>query len=103
VRQEMRCEPGPREMKRRMAATVHGVVQGVFFRQSTAIEASRLGIAGSVRNEPDGTVRVVAEGDEAALRDLLAWLHHGPERATVERVDVEWCEPRGACGFRIDG
>ncbi len=90
-------------MKQRMVATVHGVVQGVFFRQSTAVEASRLGIVGSVRNQPDGTVRVVAEGDEAALRDLLLWLHRGPERASVERVDVEWSAPRAAAaGFHIE-
>ncbi len=93
-----------REMKRRVTATVHGLVQGVFFRQSTATKASCLGIVGSVRNEPDGTVRVVAEGDEAALRDLVLWLHRGPERASVERVDVEWSELRGGVhGFRIEG
>jgi acylphosphatase len=90
-------------MRRRIVATVHGVVQGVFFRQSTAIEASRLAVVGSARNQPDGTVRVVAEGDESALRDLILWLHRGPERASVERVDVEWLEPRGSgTGFRIE-
>ncbi len=91
-------------MRRRFVATIHGVVQGVFFRQTTKREASLLGISGAVRNEPDGTVRVVAEGDEEALRALLAWLHQGPDRAEVDRVEVGWMEPRGEPdGFRIDG
>jgi acylphosphatase len=91
-------------LRRRFVATIYGVVQGVFFRQSTSAEASRLGIAGAVRNDPDGCVRVVAEGDEEALRTLLAWLHRGPSRAVVERVEVDWMDPRGESGgFRIDG
>jgi acylphosphatase len=56
-----------------------------------------------VRNQPDGTVRVVAEGDSKALEDLLRWLQRGPERAVVERVDVEWQELRnGFSGFRVE-
>jgi acylphosphatase len=91
-------------MPRRFEATIHGIVQGVFFRQTTRAEAVRLGISGIVLNRPDGTVRVVAEGDEEGLRTLLAWLHRGPERATVERVDVDWMDARGdPPGFRIDG
>ena len=90
-------------MRQRLTATVHGVVQGVFFRQTAQREAVRLGLVGTVRNQPDGTVRVVAEGDSRALKDLLRWLHRGPERAVVERVDVEWQEPRnGLSGFRIE-
>jgi acylphosphatase len=90
-------------MTRRFEAIVHGVVQGVFFRRTTEAEACRLGLSGAVRNQPDGTVRVVAEGDEAALADLLAWLGHGPERAVVERIDVQWTEPRGVSGsFRAE-
>ncbi len=89
---------------RRVTATVHGRVQGVYFRQSTRAEAVRLGLSGTVRNERDGTVRVVAEGDEAALQVLLDWLRHGPDRAEVERVDAEWTEPRGETGdLRIVG
>ena len=90
-------------MRQRLTATVHGVVQGVFFRQTAQREAVRLGLVGMVRNQPDGTVRVVAEGDSRALKDLLRWLYRGPERAVVERVDVEWQEPRnGLSGFRVE-
>jgi acylphosphatase len=63
----------------------------------------RLGVVGTVRNQPDGTVRVVAEGEDSALRDLLSWLDHGPERASVDRVDVEWSLPRDEVSdFRIE-
>ena len=90
-------------MRQRLTATVHGVVQGVFFRQAAQREAVRLGLVGMIRNQPDGTVRVVAEGDAQALEDLLRWLQRGPERAVVERVDVEWQEPRnGFSGFRVE-
>jgi acylphosphatase len=90
-------------MNRRLVAAVRGVVQGVYFRQSTQREAVRLGLVGTVRNQPDGTVLVVAEGDAEALAQLLRWLHRGPERAVVERVDVEWQEPRnGLSGFRVE-
>jgi len=90
-------------MSRRLAATVRGVVQGVYFRQSAQREAVRLGLVGTVRNQPDGTVRVVAEGDAEALAQLLRWLRRGPERAVVERVDVEWLESRGGlAGFHIE-
>ena len=90
-------------MRQRLTATVHGVVQGVFFRQAAQREAVRLGLVGMIRNQPDGTVRVVAEGDAQAMEDLLRWLQRGPERAVVERVDVEWQEPRnGFSGFRVE-
>ncbi len=91
-------------MTRRFEATIRGVVQGVLFRQSAWAEACRFGICGSARNRPDGTVRVVAEGDEAKLREFLGWLQHGPDRAVVERVDVDWSDARGEpLGFRIEG
>ena len=66
---------------------VHGKVQGVFFRASTLREAVRLGLKGWVRNEPDGTVLIAAEGDPQSLDQLLAWCQHGPEFANVRKVD----------------
>ncbi len=86
----------------RLEATVHGIVQGVFFRQNTKQQAERLGVSGTVRNRADGTVGVVAEGPREALGQLLAWLHHGPELAEVERVDPSWDQATGRfSGFRI--
>ena len=86
----------------RLEATVIGLVQGVFFRQSTQREAARLLLVGWVANQPDGTVRVVAEGDESALRQLLDYLHRGPAKAWVERVETSWTEATGEfTDFRV--
>lgn len=86
----------------RLEAIVYGVVQGVFFRHHTRLEATRLGLSGTVRNRPDGTVGVIAEGPRRQLDGLLSWLHCGPGLADVERVEVEWKDATGGCsGFRI--
>ena len=88
--------------KARLDATVHGLVQGVSFRQYTLREARRLNLVGWVANQPDGTVRVVAEGEEPALRQLLAFLHNGPPFARVEVVDSDWTGAGGAfTEFRV--
>jgi acylphosphatase len=80
---------------------IHGQVQGVFFRASTEAEARRLGLTGWVRNRPDGSVEVIAEGPKAKLEDLVAWCRRGPPRAQVDRVEVEWGEAAGEfSGFR---
>lgn len=78
---------------------VHGRVQGVMFRDSCRREADRLGVSGWVRNEPDGSVAGVFEGD--AVEDLVAWCRTGPRGARVERVDVTEVEPGGARGFEV--
>ena len=67
---------------------VRGRVQGVGFRWWTAREARVLGVAGSVRNEPDGSVRLEAWGADAALAELERRLWEGPPGARVEAVDV---------------
>jgi acylphosphatase len=71
-------------------AIVHGRVQGVNFRYYTTLEAIRLGLAGWVRNRPDRTVEVRAEGSRSSLEALLQFLHRGPPSARVEKVSVEW-------------
>ena len=67
---------------------VRGRVQGVFFRASAQREAKRLGVTGWVKNRPDGTVEILGEGEEDALKALSAWANHGPTAARVERVEV---------------
>ncbi len=67
---------------------VTGRVQGVYFRQSTADQARRLGLRGWVRNLPDGRVEGIASGDVAALEALRTWLRHGPPAARVD--DLQW-------------
>jgi acylphosphatase len=53
-------------------------------------QASRLGITGWVKNCPDGSVEIVAEGSMEQLEDLIAWCRSGPEGARVERVNLNW-------------
>ncbi len=74
---------------------VTGLVQGVWYRQSAANEAGRLGLAGTVRNLADGSVEVVAEGPREDVEALAAWCRRGPPSARVEDVAVAWEEPRG--------
>ena len=73
--------------------TVHGRVQGVGFRYTMVKQAQRLGLTGWIRNDPDGTVEVVAEGDEQALRRFVEKLKKGPPAARVTDVDVSWGSP----------
>jgi len=82
---------------------VTGRVQGVFFRVSTQNKALALGIAGTVRNEPDGSVFIEAEGKGADLDRFVEWCRQGPPHAVVKRLDVTEAEPRGHAGFTITG
>jgi len=77
---------------------VTGLVQGVFYRQSTAGEAARLGLAGTVRNLADGSVEVVAEGSREAVLALVAFCRRGPPSARVEGLEVTWEPPVGDAG-----
>jgi acylphosphatase len=74
---------------------IYGWVQGVFFRSSMRRVAKKLGVAGWVRNLPDGSVEAVVEGEKEKVEEIIRWAHKGPELAVVERVDVEWEEPTG--------
>jgi acylphosphatase len=82
--------------------TVTGQVQGVFFRAEAQREADRLGVAGWVRNEPDGSVAAHFEGQSEAVEEMVAWCRQGPRRARVDGVDVRESEPTGAEGFEVD-
>lgn len=82
----------------RLHAIVHGRVQGVSFRYYTQRRARELGLTGYVHNLWDGTVQVVAEGQRAAVEELLSFLHTGPRAAFVTQVDTTWPAPTG--GFR---
>jgi acylphosphatase len=67
---------------------VRGLVQGVGFRYATQSEARRLALRGWVRNRVDGTVEVVAVGDEGLLDDLQRWTQRGPRGARVDAVEA---------------
>ena len=81
--------------------TIHGRVQGVFFRDSCRAEAQRLGVRGWVSNEPDRTVQAWLEGDPDAVDPLVTWCRQGPPRAQVERVEISEVVPEGYSGFEV--
>jgi acylphosphatase len=87
----------------RRRVVVHGSVQGVGFRYSARLEAERKGIAGWIRNRPDGAVEAEIEGDEASVQVMLDWLAAGPRGARVDRLDVTEVATVGEPGFRITG
>jgi acylphosphatase len=76
----------------RIHLVVHGRVQGVGFRYFVTREARALGLAGTVRNRPDGTVEVEAEGGPGALTQLLEAVRRGPIGARVEHVEEAFGE-----------
>jgi len=84
--------------RKRVEAIVHGRVQGVAFREYTRREAERLGVSGWVKNQLDGTVAVLCEGEEAQVDALMAWLSIGSPYARVTQVDRFEEEPQGETG-----
>jgi acylphosphatase len=85
------CESFEQAMAlKQLQLLVRGRVQGVYFRASTQREARRLGITGWVKNRADGTIEIVAEGEEVSIRELYGWAQKGPTAARVERVDTRW-------------
>ena len=80
---------------------VSGRVQGVFYRASTQQAALRLGLTGWVRNLADGSVELLACGDDARLDELERWLWQGPPNARVEQVASRATETEPFHGFDI--
>jgi acylphosphatase len=77
-------------MKKEVYCTVHGDVQGVFFRQFAKEKADAVGVFGYAKNLDDGTVEVVAQGEESNLKTFLESISAGPEDAQVESLNVMW-------------
>ena len=73
--------------QQQLRAVVHGRVQGVGFRDATQHRAVELGLTGWVRNQSDGTVETLAEGERDVLERFLAFLQRGPNAAHVTRVE----------------
>jgi len=74
---------------------IYGLVQGIFFRANARTHAEVLKVTGWVRNNLDGSVEIVAEGEETHLRHFVDWCHHGPTHAKVEKVIEEVQEFKG--------
>ena len=85
----------------RKRVVVGGRVQGVFFREETRRRAETVGVAGWVRNTPDGTVEAVFEGEPGAVEEMVDFCRRGPGRAEVSSVEVTDEEPEGLTGFEI--
>jgi len=86
---------------RRVHVVVHGLVQGVFFRDYTRRQAQVLGVSGWVRNLRDGNVDAVIEGEPDKVAAMVEWLHTGSPHSVVDSLDIRDEEPRGETGFAI--
>ncbi|TFG17296.1 MAG: acylphosphatase [Promethearchaeota archaeon] len=77
---------------RRIIIKVYGLVQGVFFRYTTRKVARKLGLLGIVKNMPDGSVYIEAEGPEENLSELLKYAKRGPKYAEVTNIEYEYTD-----------
>jgi acylphosphatase len=85
-----------------LSMTIFGRVQGVYFRKSTQEQAKERHITGWVRNRKDGTVEVLAQGQEETLLSFLKWCKKGPRFAKVERIEINWIEHEDTfSGFEV--
>lgn len=86
---------------KRYVIKVTGKVQGVFFRDTARQTATKLGLKGFARNEPDGSVYIEVEGDRDSLNKFMKWCPEGSEYSVVNRVEHTEHEPAGHEGFEI--
>ena len=87
----------------RVRVIVAGIVQGVYFRESTRRAALGMGVSGWVRNLPDDRVEAVFEGEPEAVERMVAWARIGPPRAVVESLERVPEPPEGWSGFDVRG
>lgn len=85
----------------RTRVVIAGVVQGVYFRDSTRRMAQAEGVAGWVRNLPDGSVEAVFEGQADSVAAAVRWSRVGPPRAIVESISEFAETPEGLLGFEV--
>lgn len=83
------------KMKKQLRANITGRVQMVMFRDFAQRKARKLGLFGTVQNQSDGSVFVVAEGEEIVLNEYIKYLSRGPILAKVKNIRTEWSEPSG--------
>lgn len=87
---------------KRIHAIVKGKVQGVFYREFTRREAETLGVSGFARNLKDGSVEIIAEGEERQLKEFERKFRKGPLLAFITDVDIKEEPPTGEFdGFDI--
>ena len=82
-------------MMRRVVIKIYGKAQGVFFRSFAREAALDLGLVGFVRNEPDGSVYIIAEGAVDKLLEFIEWCRKGPPAAEVSGIETKWQNANG--------
>ncbi len=82
-------------MKKQLQATISGRVQMVMYRDFAQRKARKLGLVGTVQNQKDGSVSVIAEGEENTLNDYVKYLNRGSILSKVKNVRISWTEPSG--------
>ena len=98
----VRASAGPGGIRlKRVRARIRGRVQGVGFRYEARTRATSLGLAGWIRNAPDGSVEAVLEGEDDRVSDMVEWLGRGPSGARVDDIAVESQEPIGETAFAV--
>ena len=90
-----------RGQRRQVRVVAHGLVQGVFFRDTTRRLAERAGVAGWVRNRADGALEAMFEGAPEAVERMIAFSGRGPRGARVDRLERFEDQPEGLSGFEI--
>lgn len=87
--------------KKAVILKVYGKVQGVGFRYYAHKKANELGLKGFVKNKPDGSVYVEAEGDEVSLKEFINWCEEGPSWARVTKVEQQFIPLSGQTDFQV--
>jgi len=81
--------------------TIKGKVQGVSFRMSTKAVADQLGVKGTIKNQPDGSVYIEAEAGDFEMPLFLDWCHEGPTGAVVSAVETHEAELKNYRNFEV--
>ena len=76
-------------MRKRVVVLVSGSVQGVFYRAEVKRKAAKLNLTGWTKNEPSGSVKILAEGEKENLEKLIEWTKQGPTLAKVDKIEVK--------------
>ncbi len=87
--------------KKAISIKVFGRVQGVGFRYYAQKKAMEFGVSGYVKNLPDGSVYIEAEGADYAVEQYLLWCEDGPAWARVTNLEKQWIPLRGHLSFEI--
>ncbi len=89
-------------MNKKVLLKVYGRVQGVFYRDSARRKARKLNLSGWIKNKPDGTVEILAQGEEKALKSFIDWCYNGSILSKVQKIDIKWGKPETHISQRFE-